>query len=64
MLLAGGLFAMGAKSLPNENLSRHMDIAEGITNTCHESYVRSNTKLGPESFRFTDAIEAKVCATF
>lgn len=38
---------------------RYMEVATGITNTCHESYDRSPTKLGPESFRFTDAIEAK-----
>jgi mannosyl-oligosaccharide alpha-1,2-mannosidase len=37
-----------------------MEVAQGLTNTCHESYKRSNTGLGPESFRFTEAIEAKV----
>jgi mannosyl-oligosaccharide alpha-1,2-mannosidase len=31
----------------------------GITNTCHESYDRTDTKLGPEAFRFTDAVEAR-----
>lgn len=36
-----------------------MKIAEGITNTCHESYIRTQTRLGPESFRFSDAIEAR-----
>ncbi|CAB3375649.1 Hypothetical predicted protein [Cloeon dipterum] len=56
---AGGLYGLGAKTQHNDQFSRHMEIAEGITNTCHESYSRSNTKLGPESFRFTDAIEAK-----
>lgn len=40
-----------------------MQIAEGITNTCHESYDRTATKLGPESFRFTDAVEAKAVRT-
>lgn len=38
---------------------RYMEIAAGITSTCHESYIRTPTHLGPESFRFTDAIEAK-----
>ncbi|KAG8228037.1 hypothetical protein J437_LFUL007207 [Ladona fulva] len=42
---------------------RYMDIAKGITNTCHESYARSATKLGPESFRFTEALEAKAMKT-
>ena len=32
---------------------------QGITNTCHESYDRSDTKLGPEAFRFSDAVEAR-----
>jgi hypothetical protein len=30
---------------------RLMKIARGITSTCHESYDRSATKLGPDSFR-------------
>ena len=27
-------------------------LAADVTNSCHESYDRSATKLGPESFRF------------
>lgn len=34
-------------------------MAEEITHTCHESYARSNTKLGPESFRFSQGAEAR-----
>lgn len=56
---SGGLLGLGATSLKNEMSERYMEVAKGITNTCHESYDRSPTKLGPESFRFTDAIEAK-----
>ncbi|XP_021958520.1 mannosyl-oligosaccharide 1,2-alpha-mannosidase IA isoform X2 [Folsomia candida] len=64
---AGGLFALGAHTDPNlvgpeknsARANRHMKIAEGITNTCHESYIRTQTRLGPESFRFSDAIEAR-----
>ena len=26
-------------------------LPQGITNTCHESYDRTDTKLGPEAFR-------------
>lgn len=37
---------------------RYMEIARKITHTCHESYNRSATKLGPESFRFTEGAEA------
>ncbi|CAB4068260.1 MAN1A_C [Lepeophtheirus salmonis] len=36
-----------------------MNIGAGITNTCHESYDRTSTKLGPEAFRFTDGAEAR-----
>ncbi|GLV45294.1 alpha-Mannosidase class I a [Carabus blaptoides fortunei] len=56
---SGGLLGLGATSLKNEMSERYMEVAKGITHTCHESYDRSPTKLGPESFRFTDAIEAK-----
>jgi len=33
---------------PNQSVrsTRHMRIAEGITNTCHESYIRTSTHLG------------------
>lgn len=56
---SGGLLGLGAKTLKNELSDRYMEVAKGITKTCHESYDRSATKLGPEAFRFTDAIEAK-----
>ena len=36
-----------------------MDLAKGITNTCHESYNRSESKLGPEIFHFSGRLEAK-----
>lgn len=60
---SGGLLALGAKVEQSPMSPRHMDIAAGITNTCHESYSRTNTKLGPENFRFTDAVEAKAIRT-
>lgn len=55
----GGMYALAAHEEKDENSARWMDIAKGITNTCHESYDRSDTKLGPEAFRFTDAVEAR-----
>uniref|UniRef100_A0AB38ZEB3 alpha-1,2-Mannosidase n=1 Tax=Ectomocoris sp. TaxID=3104572 RepID=A0AB38ZEB3_9HEMI len=60
---SGGLLALGATTLRNSMSPRHMEIAKGITNTCHESYIRTVTKLGPESFKFTDSIEAKAVRT-
>ncbi|XP_067010449.2 mannosyl-oligosaccharide 1,2-alpha-mannosidase IA [Anabrus simplex] len=56
---SGGLFGLAAQTLKNDMSSRYMEIADGITNTCHESYDRTPVKLGPEAFRFTDASEAK-----
>ncbi|XP_077288973.1 mannosyl-oligosaccharide alpha-1,2-mannosidase IA-like isoform X2 [Arctopsyche grandis] len=56
---SGGMFALGAKTLKNGFSEKYMDLAQGLTNTCHESYDRSATKLGPEAFRFSEAVEAK-----
>lgn len=56
---AGGMFALGAKTSENELSERYMTIAAGLTNTCHESYDRSTTKLGPEAFHFLENNEAK-----
>src|SRR5438270_9395192 len=57
---AGGLFALGSRTFTDESKKKeHMDIGAGITHTCHESYNRSATGIGPESFRFTESVEAK-----
>ena len=56
---AGGMFALGAKTLGNELSDKYMNIAAGLTNTCHESYDRSATKLGPEAFHFIEGNEAR-----
>lgn len=55
----GGMFALGAKTLENELSDKYMNIAAGLTNTCHESYDRSATKLGPEAFHFIEGNEAR-----
>ncbi|XP_058828379.1 mannosyl-oligosaccharide alpha-1,2-mannosidase IA isoform X3 [Topomyia yanbarensis] len=60
---AGGLFGLGATTLSNQYSEKYMEIGEGITNTCHESYVRTYTRLGPEAFRFNDGVEAKALKT-
>ena len=57
--LSAGMYGLAAHEEKDENSDRWMGIAAGITNTCHESYDRSDTKLGPEAFRFTDAVEAR-----
>lgn len=56
---SGGLLGLAAKTLKNELSPKYMEVAEQITKTCHESYDRSYTKLGPEAFRFTEGAEAR-----
>lgn len=43
---------MGAATQQDSNSDKYMNIGKGITNTCHESYIRTATHLGPEAFRF------------
>lgn len=45
--------------ISSEKAKRWLDLGTEIANTCHESYDRTATKLGPESFHFTNAVEAK-----
>lgn len=47
---AGGLFGLGAHTKKNNMTEKYMKMAEEITKTCHESYIRSSTHLGPEIF--------------
>ncbi|ODM92560.1 Mannosyl-oligosaccharide alpha-1,2-mannosidase isoform A [Orchesella cincta] len=57
---AGGMFALGAHVDPtNKNAVRDAEIGRNFTNTCHESYIRTATKIGPEVFRFNDEVEAE-----
>lgn len=56
---AGGMFALASTTLENSLSERYMDVARKLTHTCHESYARSDTRLGPEAFRFTGAVEAR-----
>jgi len=53
------MYGLAAHEEQDFNSYRWKSIAAGITNTCHESYDRTDTKLGPEAFRFTDAYEAR-----
>lgn len=48
---AGGLYGMASRYLNPRNTKKYMRVAEGITRTCHESYIRSKTGLGPEIFK-------------
>ncbi|KAH8241946.1 hypothetical protein KR038_003159 [Drosophila bunnanda] len=56
---SGGMFALGAATRQNAYTDRYMAVGKGIANTCHESYIRTPTQLGPETFRFSEALEAR-----
>lgn len=56
---SGGMFALGGQSMNQEDKNHYTELGAQITRTCHESYDRSPTKLGPESFRFSENVEAK-----
>jgi len=56
---AGGMYGLAAKEEQDKNSDRWMEIGKGITNTCHEAFDRTDTKLGPEAFRFSEAVEAR-----
>merc|ERR1719153_1473188 len=49
---AAGMYGLAAHEEKDANSDRWMEIAKGITNTCHESYDRTDTKLGPEASDF------------
>lgn len=55
---SGGMLAMGATKSEEPIRSRHMTLARGIANTCHESCVKARSGLGPETFIFTNKAEA------
>jgi mannosyl-oligosaccharide alpha-1,2-mannosidase len=53
---SGGLFALSSiyiDDLTQIERDNYKHLAIEITNTCHESYVRTATHLGPESFHFS-----------
>uniref|UniRef100_A0A4W5NBG6 alpha-1,2-Mannosidase n=1 Tax=Hucho hucho TaxID=62062 RepID=A0A4W5NBG6_9TELE len=55
---SGGMIGIGAEHGSPETRQHQLDLAANITHTCHESYRRTPTKLGPEVFRFDDGAEA------
>ncbi|XP_030074651.1 mannosyl-oligosaccharide 1,2-alpha-mannosidase IC isoform X1 [Microcaecilia unicolor] len=55
---SGGMIALGAEDAEEEKQQHYLDLAAELTHTCHESYTRSDTNLGPEAFRFDSGVEA------
>ncbi len=61
----GGLYALAIKGAPTAALKKsYLDAATGITDTCHESYVRSATGLGPEMMLFDASHEVPLRGLF
>ncbi|XP_004637646.1 mannosyl-oligosaccharide 1,2-alpha-mannosidase IC [Octodon degus] len=55
---SGGMISLGAEDAKEEKRAHYQELAAQITRTCHESYARSDTKLGPEAFWFNSGREA------
>lgn len=53
------MLALGADVIPDENSEHNGALGAELANTCHESYARTPTGLGPESFRFSEAVDAR-----
>ena len=55
-----GMFGLEAiHETDPERKATVLKLAEDLANTCHESYNRSESKIGPEMFYFNDNVEAK-----
>lgn len=55
-----GTFALQSSQELNETTRSHyLKLAEEIAHTCHESYRKTVTGIGPEAFRFTQDAEAQ-----
>lgn len=55
---SGGMLALGAVKSEEPVKSRHMTLASGISNTCHEACIRSKSHLAPETFVFSNRADA------
>lgn len=54
---SGGMLALGAAG--SSKPDHYMQLGADITYTCHKAYNNSQTKLGPEGFRFDQSTEAR-----
>lgn len=55
---SGGLYALGAHHIKDSSAEYYARVGAEITSTCHESYKRTSTQLGPESFRYVQTSES------
>ena len=62
---SGGMFALGSLELTGDRKKDYfLKLGANITDTCHESYRRTATGLGPETFYFTEREEAVALNNF
>ena len=56
---AGGMFSLGSKYMGDDEKENQkwMEMGENIGETCHQSYVRAPSGIGPESFSFREGSE-------
>ena len=47
------MFALGADTSAVFEVNSHKSVAADLTESCHESYTRTQTHIGPETFEFT-----------
>ncbi|RWS31610.1 mannosyl-oligosaccharide alpha-1:2-mannosidase isoform A-like isoform X2 [Leptotrombidium deliense] len=55
---SGGLFALAADTILGNKSERFKFLAAELTKTCHESYVNTDTGLGPEMFFLDNQFES------
>lgn len=55
---SGGMLALGATKTVEPHKTHQMTLASNIANTCHESCIRTKSHLGPETFVFTNRVDA------
>ena len=59
---SAGMFALGAKSSAHDDkrAEHYLKLGESLGETCHQSYIRTATKIGPEVFWFTGDLDAQI----
>ncbi|XP_016950758.1 mannosyl-oligosaccharide alpha-1,2-mannosidase IA [Drosophila biarmipes] len=57
---AGALFALGAAATSMDHWEKYAEIGIGITDTCHDMFWDSSTRLGPDTFAFTEKSQKEI----
>lgn len=59
---SAGMFGLGAKTNAHDEkrAEKYLKLGGDLAHTCHESYARTATKIGPEVFWFTGDLDAQI----